>query len=627
MKHRRKYPSRPGRMLKSIPLLLWLLAFSSAFSQSIEFTASSKSSVQVGEQFRVVFSVNQQAESFSGPDFSGFRVLSGPNQSTNQSYQFINGKVSQSFQITYTYYVQAAKEGSYTIPPARVTVDGKSFESNSLSISVTQGSAPAPSGTQTQPQRQASGNQGTVNKDDVFIRAVVDKSRVYQGEQAIITYKIYTTVPVSQYQVSKLSSFPGFWYKNLMDDNEPLKQYTEVVNGKEYVVADLRKIALYAQRSGEIRIEPMEVECLVQVRVERARSRDPFFDSFFNDPFFNRNYQNVQMNLQSNAVSIDVRPLPSEGKPVSFSGAVGNFSLSADIDRTELKTNEPITLKISITGKGNIELIDPPQIIFPPDFETYDPKITSNLTRNAAGISGTRTFEYLVIPRNPGEFQIRPVDFSYFDPARQAYQTLTTPLYSINVLKGEDDHAAVSYSGVSQKNIQFIGSDIRHIKTGQISLRPVHSMLVGSATFILWMAVPLVLFLVAYLLWMAERKRRGNVALVRNRKANKVALKNLKRAREFLTQNLSTAFFEEISRALWGYISNKFNIPLADLSIDTVHQRLAGKSVGSEQVRDFISVLERCEYARFAPGDKSGRMQEIYDDALAVISRIEQELK
>lgn len=614
-------------MLKSIPLLLWLLAFSSAFSQSIEFTASSKSSVQVGEQFRVVFSVNQQAESFSGPDFSGFRVLSGPNQSTNQSYQFINGKVSQSFQITYTYYVQAAKEGSYTIPPARVTVDGKSFESNSLSISVTQGSAPAPSGTQTQPQRQASGNQGTVNKDDVFIRAVVDKSRVYQGEQAIITYKIYTTVPVSQYQVSKLSSFPGFWYKNLMDDNEPLKQYTEVVNGKEYVVADLRKIALYAQRSGEIRIEPMEVECLVQVRVERARSRDPFFDSFFNDPFFNRNYQNVQMNLQSNAVSIDVRPLPSEGKPVSFSGAVGNFSLSADIDRTELKTNEPITLKISITGKGNIELIDPPQIIFPPDFETYDPKITSNLTRNAAGISGTRTFEYLVIPRNPGEFQIRPVDFSYFDPARQAYQTLTTPLYSINVLKGEDDHAAVSYSGVSQKNIQFIGSDIRHIKTGQISLRPVHSMLVGSATFILWMAVPLVLFLVAYLLWMAERKRRGNVALVRNRKANKVALKNLKRAREFLTQNLSTAFFEEISRALWGYISNKFNIPLADLSIDTVHQRLAGKSVGSEQVRDFISVLERCEYARFAPGDKSGRMQEIYDDALAVISRIEQELK
>jgi hypothetical protein len=597
-----------------------------AFTQDVEFTASSKGTVQVGEQFRLVYSVNQQADNFNGPDLSGFRVLSGPNQSTNQSYQFINGKVSQSFQVTFTYYLQATKEGSYTITPARVTTGGKNYESNSLAISVIQGSSP-PSGAPGQSQRQPQGNQASFSKNDVFIRAVVDKSRVYQGEQAIVTYKIYTTVPVSQINVSKLSSFPGFWYKNLLNDNDPLKQYNEVIDGKEYVVADLRKIALYAQRSGEIRIEPMELECVAQVKVENTRSRDPFFDSFFNDPFFNRNYQNVPLALQSNAVSIDVRPLPAEGRPANFSGAVGNFSMSADIDRTELKTNDPITLKITLSGKGNIELIDALPITFPPDFETYDPKVTNNLTRNATGISGTRVFEYLVIPRNPGEFQIRPVEFSYFDPARQSYSVLSTPLYSISVQKGEHDGAAVAYSGVSQKNIQFIGSDIRHIKTGQIPLHPVNSMLIASYSFILWLAIPLAIFLAAYFYWLSDRKRRGNVALVRNRKANKVARKNLKRAGGFLAQNLATAFFEEISRALWGYISNKFNIPLSDLSIDTVHQRLTVKGVGEQQIQDFISVLERCEYARFAPGDKSGKMQEIYDDAMAVISRIEQELK
>lgn len=597
-------------------------------AQGLEFTAAAKSSVQVGEQFRAVYTVNQKVDNFIGPDFGGFNVLSGPNQSTNQSYQFINGKVSQSFQVTFTYYLQATKEGEYSIEPAKVVADGKTHQSNSLSISVSQGSTSQPTGQSSQGNvRQSQQRQEGLDKNDIFIRASADKTNPFQGEQVIVTYKIFTTVPISQINIGKLSSFPGFWYKNLLDDNEPLRQYNEVINGKEYVVADLRKIALFPQRSGEIRIEPMELNCVAQVKVDNSRTRDPFFDNFFNDPFFNRNFQNVELTLESNAMTIDVKPHPASGRPLNFGGAVGSFTLSSEIDRTRLKTNEPLTLKVTVSGKGNIELIDALPLSFPPDFETYDPKVTNNISRGAAGISGTRVFEYLVIPRNAGEFQIKPVEFAYFDPSKQKYSTLSTPLYTISVDKGEESSGGVAYSGVSQKDIQFIGSDIRYIKTGPARLRQFNTLFIASTAFKLWLALPVLIFagLLAY--WNYRRKQSGNVALVRNRKANKVARKNLTRAGEYLKSNRTDAFFEEISRALWGYISNKFNIPLSDLSIETVHQRLNTKGIGTELISQFTGVLESCEYARFAPGDKTGRMQEVYNEALAVISKIEQELK
>jgi hypothetical protein len=556
-------------------------------------------------------------------------VLSGPNQSTNQSYQFINGKVSQSYQVTFTYYLQATKEGEFKIEPAKVVADGKTYESNAMQINVGKGTSPqAPAGQQQQGgARQQQRTQEGLSKDDIFIRASIDKSNPYQGEQVIITYKIYTTVPVSQINIGKLSSFPGFWYKNLLDDNEPLRQHNETINGKEYVVADLRKIALFAQRSGEIRIEPMELNCMAQVKIANTGTRDPFFDSFFNDPFFNRNYQNVELALESNALTIDVKPLPSAEQPAGFGGAVGSFSLSSEIDRTSLKTNEPLTLKLTLTGKGNIELIEALPLSFPPDFETYDPKISNNISKGQGGISGTRTFEYLVIPRNAGEFQIKPIQFSYFDPSKKAYSTISSPLYTISVEKGEEGAGSITYSGVSQKDIQFIGSDIRYIKTGQIHLRRINSLFLWSTGFILWIIIPLLLFgsLIAYVAYI--RKQAGDVALVRNRKANRVARKNLLKAGEYLKRDQTDAFFEEVSRAMWGYISNKFNIPLSDLSIETVNQKLENKGVKEDLTRHFTGVLESCEYARFAPGDKSGRMQEVYNEALAVISKIEQELK
>jgi hypothetical protein len=615
------------RILRILFILAFLIdGIADMSGQGIEFTASAKGNVQVGEQFRLVFTVNQQVDRFEGPDFDGFSMLSGPNQSTSQSYQFINGKVSQSYQVTYTYYLQANKAGTLSIGPARITVGGKTYQSNSLTINVSQSSSPqspAPSSN----QRSGQPRQETANKNDIFIKATVDKPDPYQGEQVIVTYKIYTTVPISQINIDKISSFPGFWNQSLLNDNDPLKQYNEKLNGKDYVVADLRKIALFAQRSGVINIEPMELQCVAQIKSANSQTRDPFFDNFFNDPFFNRSYQNVELKVESNPLSINVKPLPASGRPLDFSGAVGSFNISSSLDRTELKTNEPLNLKITITGKGNLELIDPLTVSFPPDFETYDPKITNNLTKNSSGISGSRTFEYLIIPRNTGEFQIKPAEFSYFDPSRQSYITLSTPLYNIKVNKGADQPGGVTYSGISQKNIQFIGSDIRHIRTGYIQLEHINSFLISSTSFILWLLIPVLLFITFIVLWSKNKKRSSNIALVRNRKANKVARKNLQKASEYLRNNSTEAFFEEISRALWGYISNKFNIPLADLSIETVHNRLSDKSITSDSIGKFTSILENCEFARFAPGDKSGKMQEIYNQALEVISKIEQELK
>ncbi len=612
-------------IIKVIGLIILAMGVGlTALSQDVVFQGTTKSTVQVGEQFRVTYTVNSQASGFRGPSFEGFRVLSGPNQSTNQSYQIINGKVTQSVEVSFTYILQSVKEGSFEIPAATVTVDKKQYQSNPLKISVTKTQAPA------SPQANSQGSaeeSGTISKDDVFIKAFVDKSNPYQGEQVIITYRIYTKVPISQLNISKLPSFQGFWYKNLLDESAPLKQSSEVIGGQEYITADLRKVALYPQRSGEITLEPLDMTCNAQVKVQSQRSRDPFFDSFFNDPFFNRNVRNIELNLSSNALKLNVKPLPIDSKPIDFSGAVGSFSLKTDIDRTKLKANEPLVFKVTITGKGNLELIDQLDVNFPPDFESYDPKITNNINTSSTGISGSRTFEYLAIPRNEGDFTIKPLQFTYFDLVKKDYVTLKSPEYDIQVEKGDQESSGISYSGVSQKDIQFIGSDIRHIRTQNFPLIMINSHFFGSTYFFLWLFIPLILCFSFIFLYNMNRKRMGDIELIKNRQANKVARKNLKKASEYMMAEDTEAFYIEISRALWGYISNKFNIPLSELSIETVSQRLEKKKVGAENIKAFTGVLDNCEYARFAPGDKSKKMKEIYDEALVTISNIENELK
>ncbi|MCK4361536.1 MAG: protein BatD [Bacteroidales bacterium] len=612
-------------------ILVLIFISKSVLADEIKFTASTRKVVEVSEQFQLTYTLNAHGENFRGPSLNDFNVLSGPNTSSSSSIQIINGKMTQSVTNTFTYYLKAIKEGTFTISPASVKAGNKYYRSNTLTIKVVKSGTNANVSQQSiaGQKRQQVQPQTRSETKDVFLKATANKTNPFQGEQVIVTYKIYTKVPIAQISIDKLSSFPGFWSKNLLDDNERLKQSTEIINGEEYITADIRKIALFPQKTGKLEIDPMELECIAQIRKQKTRrtTSDPFFDSFFDDPFFNRSYQNIEKSLKSNPLTINVKPLPLKNKPANFSGAVGNFTFKSSIDRTELKTNEAITLKYTISGKGNIELINKLNVSFPPDFEVYDPKITNRIKTSPLGVSGSCTFEYLLIPRNPGQFNIKPVYFSYFDINTKQYITKSTPDYSIKVEKGSGTLANISYIGVNQEDIKYIGSDIRHIKSNILNLQKINVYFFGSIAFYLLMIIPVVFFILLIIIWKNQTKKRNNISLMKNKKATKVARKNLRKAHAFLKSGSKEEFYIEISQALWGYLSDKFNIPRAELSMDSVNDALLKKKVNKEIIRQFIDTLNNCEFARFAPGDSSSTMDEIYREALEIISKIERELR
>ncbi len=386
----------------------------------------------------------------------------------------------------------------------------------------------------------------------------------------------------------------------------------------------LRKVALFPQQSGKLTIDPLAVDLIAQIQVQRKRSNSPF--DIFEDAFFN-SAQNVKKTINSNAVTINVKPLPTTGKPEGFSGAVGNFTFRSDIDRTEIKANDAINLKFTISGRGNIKLIDKLKIDFPPDFETYDPKVLDNISKSDNGISGTKTFEYLIIPRNQGNFTIKPITFSYFDLNKGKYVTLTSPEYNLKVNKGDGKQNTVSVTSSNQQDIKYIGSDIQYIKIKPVKLFKKGFYFFQSTLYYILLLIPFLLFITYLIIRRKHIKLRSNLALLKNKKATKVASKRLKKASQFLKSNESDKFFIEISQALWGYISDKFSIPLAELSMDSVSQALQSKSVSDEISKEFIETLHNCEFARFAPGDNATKMDKIYKESINIITKTERELK
>ncbi len=616
-------------MKKFIIAIASLLLFMAGLltGQDVTFNASAKNVVRTGERFNLTYTLNAEGTNFKGPAIEKFSVLSGPNTSSSSSIQIINGKVTRSVEYSFTYLLAAMDEGTFEIPPAKVAVDGKIYESNSLKIQVVKGT--------TQQQGQSGSSNGSNSaaeasgnlKDDVFITAVVNKTNPMQGEQVIITYKLYYRINVSSPDFSKEPSFQGFWVKDLLKDKQSLVQYNETYNGQQYYVAELKKYALYPQISGKLVIEPVDLKIQAQVRAKnQQRSRDPFLDNFFNDPFFNR-YQTVEVPLRTNAVTLNVSPLPINNKPADFNGAVGNFDFNSTIDKTELKANEPLNLKFTVSGTGNVELIDKVNVTFPPDFEVYDPKISKNINIGSNGVSGSKTFEYLVIPRTPGTFTINPVKFSFFDLTKKNYVTLTTPAYTIKVAKGEGNASTTTYSGVNQSDIKYVGTDIRHIFTRIPEFNLIGTFFFGSTLFYLLIIAPVLLFILFTIIWKKELKKRSNIALMRNRKATKIARKRMKEAQLFLKENKKKEFYEEVSRALWGYLSDKFSIALASLSMETVRETLMSKELKEEIIQNIIDLLNTCEYARFAPAESNSAMENIYNEGVNIISVIENELK
>ena len=608
---------------------LWLWA-----QDNPTLTVSTKKQVVVGERFQVVFEANAEGKSFSAPSFEGFTVLGGPFTSTSSSFSMVNGSMSHSVKVTYTFALQAYQEGTFRIGAASLTVKGNKVSSEPFEIKVLpdDGSYANNSGSGGNQGNQGGQQQNTndpqVSGKDLFIKVIPSKKSAYVGEQVVLTYKLYTRVPVSSLSVEKMPSYAGFWTKDISDNNGGnLRQSTEYINGVEYTSAEIQKIVVVPQRSGKLAIDPMTIECIAQVRTERnnSRSMDPF-EAFFNDPFFNRNIANVRKELSSQQFSLDVKNLPENGKPASFAGAVGNYTFKSDIDKTSLRTNEAVTITLTVSGTGNVELLQMPTPVFPPDFEVYDPKVTTNASNNANGLSGTKKAEYLVIPRRAGSFTIPAVEFSCFNPSTESYQTFSSEPYQIEVAKGEGGEDAGGIYASNQEDIKYLGSDIRHIMTGKTQLKPTHTTFFASPAYFVVLAVLLLLFIILLFALSKREQLSKDTAANRNRKADKVARGRLKNAYQHLKAKDQEKFYVEMSQALWGYIADKLGIERSKLSMDTVSETMKDKNVPDELTQQFIDTLNSCEFARFAPGSAEEKMDDLYQKGIDVISKAEKVL-
>ena len=606
--------------MKKIGLLIVCLmtAFMLRAQDDVSFKVICKKQVVVGEQFQVSYELSGDGKNFEAPNFNNFEIVGGPFSSSSSSVQIINGSVTKTNTNTYSFYLRAIKEGKFTIPAATITVNKKKVKSNTFDIEVLKDS----SGITGKSNGQKA-STGSVK--DVFLEAVPNKKSAYVGEQITLTYKIYYTIPISNLSISKAPSYSGFWTKDITDNNGVLQQSSIVKNGQEYHVATAQEIVLIPQKSGTLTIDPLSISCIAQIRTERQQQRgyDPF-ENFFGD-IMGTSYTNVKKELVSQPIDIEVKPVPAKDKPESFKGAVGQFTFTSKIDKTEMKSNDAFTITFTVSGKGNIELLDIPRPVFPPDFEVYDPKITTNAKSNAYGISGTKKAEYVVIPRVSGDFNLNPTKFSYYDPSKNRYVTLESEPYQLKVERSANEGSSgIIYAG-GQEAIKVVGSDILHIMTVG-NLKKEGTLLFASPLYFIIVSVMAVIFVIALVSYRKIHKFNQNQVLVRNKKATKIAKKRLQNAYNYLRIKNQGHFYEELSQALWGYISDKLNISRSQLSMDTVREMMTSKNVPEDIVNQFIELLNNCEFARFAPGDPDKKMDDLYQKGLEVITKAEKNL-
>lgn len=592
----------------------------------VTFRTICKKQVSVGEQFQVSYELNGDGKDFRSPNFTNFEVIGGPFSSTSSSVQIINGSVTKTNTQTYSFHLRAIKEGNFTMPQASITVDKKRITSEPCEINV----VASQNGNSTYSGSSNNGNnysQANDNAREVFLEAIPNKRKVYLGEQIMLTYRIYYTIPISQLTVSKSPSYAGFWTKDVTNNNGTLQQSSVIRDGKQYNVATIQEIVLFPQKSGKLAIDPLDITCLAQVRQQKNRSQsyDPFED-FFGD-VFGTTYTNVRKDIKSQPIEIEVIPLPNNNKPQSFKGAVGQFTFTTKIDKSELKVNEAFTFTVTVSGKGNIELLELPKPIFPPDFEVYDPKISTSIKDNALGISGSKKAEYIVIPRVSGNFKLESTEFSYFNPTLDKYESLRSDVSQIIVNKSENGTGNNTVYTPGQADIKYLGSDILHINASNNKLNITGITFYMSTIYIIILCIMIIVFIVALVIFKRKVKLNKDQVLVKNKQATKVAKKRLNNAYNFLKANNQNSFYEEFSQALWGYISDKLNIARSQLSMESVKEIMLDKNVGEDIVNEFIELLNNCEFARFAPGDSSKKMDDLYNKGIELITKAEKLLK
>lgn len=594
--------------------LLLLITMNISFAQDVQFTASSKNLVSVGEQFRLVFALNNKPSQFKAPSLSNFDILMGPSTSSSSSIQIVNGQVSQNVSYSYTYILYASKEGKFSIEPAEATVNGKTYKSNTLTIEVVKGNN---SNIQQNNQNtNQTNNPVDISGEDVFVRIFLNKTDVIQGEQIVATIAIYTKFNIVGFEDMKFPSFKGFWSDDLESPTQiNLKQ--EKYNGNVYSVGVLKKTLLTPQHSGNITIDPYELTCVVQQRVNK--SHHSIFDDFFGS------YQNVRKKLISPAVTVHVKALPNN-KPADYCGAVGNFELETTLDNKNPKTNEAISYTLKLKGNGNLKLAELPKINFPSDFEQYDPKTTNNISASANGTSGSKIINYLLIPRHPGEYTIPSSSFSYYDLTNKAFKTLSTPEFKINVDKDSASNSTAIVSEFSKEDVKYLGSDIHYIKINKENLKEKGKYLISEPLFYLAYPFSIVLF-VFLIIWRRKQIiQNADVAKIKNKKANKVAQKRLQLANQYLKSNEQEKYYEEITKALWGYLSDKLTIPVYELSKEKANESLKLKNISDEIITELNSIIENCEFARYSPNFDNTAMHDTFNKSSELIGKLEQNI-
>ncbi|WP_304154536.1 BatD family protein [Phocaeicola plebeius] len=608
-------------MRKIIFLLFTILAaWQVKAADKVRFVAEAADVVVSGDQVRLVFTVNSQdIKDFRAPSIKGFDVLMGPSRSQQSSIQIINGKRTSNSSTAFTYILLAGSSGTYTIPAASVEVNGEKVFSNAISIKVlpqdqnSGNSGNNGGGSASSSRSQAAGSR--ISANDLFITATASKTTVHEQEAILLTYKVYTVVNLRQLY-GKMPDLKGFHTQEVELPQQ--KTFTlEHYKGRNYNTTVWSQYVLFPQQTGKLEIPSITFDGVV---AQQTVSDDPF-DAFFNGG----GYVEVKKKITTPKVVINVQPLPA--KPAGFSGAVGEFKLASSINATDVKTNDAVTIKLTLSGTGNMKLIGTPEVKFPQDFEIYDPKVTDDYKLTNSGLTGTKTFEYLAIPRHAGNFTIPAVEFTYFDLKSNSYKTLKTEAYNLKVAKGQGNADQVISDFTNKESVKMLGKDIRFIKLGDSSLRPKGDFFFGTVGYYLCYLIPLLLFVVFAVIYRQKALENANVAKVKTKKANKVATRRMKLAGKLLAENKKNEFYDEVLKALWGYISDKLSIPVSQLSKDNIEAELTNYGVQEALIAEFIGVLNECEYARYAPGNENEAMDKVYSASVEVISKMENSIK
>ena len=615
-----------NKKIKILIFFIYNLTFiiQHSYAQSSSFVAQvSKNKVAVGEVFQIAFTVNGAGGNISLPNINiDFNIAGGPNQSNSMS--MVNGNISQS--TTISIFIAAKKEGKFTIGAATCVSGNQKLETKPIVIEAGKGATQqANTGTQgnasqqqnqqqTQPQNQVA---TPVGSEELFVRTYLSKSKCYLGEQLILTQKVYSRVDLRGFQNVQFPQYNGFW-SQIEENTKQIELKQENVNGVNYYVADYNRVFLFPQRTGNITVEPIELECIVRRQTKRQPRN--IFEQFFGAG----GYEDVVVKVKSKSVKVDVLDLPLENKPQEFSGAVGDYSYKAEISKQQVKANDAVNLKITISGKGNIKLVEPMHLNLPESFESYDPKVSEKINTNG-GVSGSKTYDYLIIPREKGEFVLDKLNFSYFDSDKKQYVTLPSAEIKLTVLEGDASSAQVITP--TKKGIGETENDIRYIKTGNLDLRKNDEEFFSSFMHYVLLLIPLVLFIGGIILVRKHIKENSNITAVKERKAAKLAKKQLVIAEKHLSTQNKELFFNEILNALHKYIGNKFNLSIVDLSKDKITEMLLSRHVTNYTAKNVIETLNTCEYAKYSPSAVTGDLQKVYNDTIELISQIEEQIK